>query len=91
MKFKIIATAHLFIIQNNFILLQKREYSSYEKSNFNMIGGHLETDETLKQCLIRECREETTLEINDDNLSFIQVLHRNKENDKDESRVDFFF
>ena len=49
------------LIENERILLVKQEVT--EKRHWSLPGGRLEPDETIEQCLIREMKEETGLEV----------------------------
>jgi ADP-ribose pyrophosphatase YjhB (NUDIX family) len=49
-------------IKNEKILLLKRATEPF-KGHWHLIGGHVEENETLKQALKREFKEETALEI----------------------------
>lgn len=44
-------------------------------------GGKVEVDETPTQALIRECKEEADIDLNEDNLKLVHVLHRYKSNE----------
>ena len=45
----------------------------FEQGKWNLPGGHLEMDESLEECAARECREETGVVIDADNLRFIGI------------------
>ena len=45
------------------VLLIEKKKPEWQKGYLNGIGGHVEDDESPKQCIIRECFEETNLEI----------------------------
>jgi ADP-ribose pyrophosphatase YjhB (NUDIX family) len=49
------------IIENDQMLLMRRNKDGSQY--FTLVGGRKEDDETVEQCLIREVREETGLEI----------------------------
>ena len=49
-------------IKNGKILLQKRNVKPF-KGCWHIIGGHVEENETLKEALKREFKEETSLDI----------------------------
>lgn len=44
-------------------------------------GGKVEANETPMQALIRECKEEADIDLSEDNLKLVHVLHRHKTNE----------
>ena len=58
---------------------------------YGLPSGHVEQNETIKQALVRELHEEVGLEIDESNLSFYHVMHRNKKAVGDRDHVDFYF
>ena len=57
------------LIQNGKILLIKQELA--EQANWTLPGGALEFGETIEQCLLREMKEETGLEVEVKELLYI--------------------
>ncbi len=86
-RFKMIASAYLFLVNDGKILLSRRFHTGYEDGNYSVPAGHVEDGETLIECLIREAKEEIGIEIEKKDVSLVHVMHR-KEMD---IRVDFFF
>lgn len=64
---KILKTAGLVLLQNERILLA----SSRGKNSFYLPGGKLECGETSKEALIREIKEELTLNLVSEKLYFL--------------------
>lgn len=59
-----------------FILLQKRYNTGLLDNMYDVsCSGHLESDETLIQAMIRETKEEIGIDINKDNLSYSSTMH----------------
>lgn len=51
----------------------------YCNKTYHFPGGHLEENETLEECLVREIKEETGIEISNKNLiPFQKITHYNK-------------
>lgn len=77
---------HLFLIQEQSILLLRRYNTGYEDGNYSVIAGHLDGGEDVKQAMIREAYEEANIEISPADLQIVGIMHRRA---KDE-RIDFF-
>ena len=56
------------VIKDNKILIMKR--NSYGKKYFVLPGGHLEENETTEQAVIREIKEETSLNVSINRLLY---------------------
>ncbi len=65
----------LFLKRQNKILLMKRENTGFEDEMYEFVGGHLEENESLKDCIIREAKEEVGIEIKKENLQFLTVMY----------------
>ena len=66
---------HLFLIEENKILLLRRFNTGYEDGNYSLVAGHIDGGEELKVAMIREAREEAGIEISPSNLSVVGVMH----------------
>jgi len=86
-RFGQIATSHLFLFRGNKILLLRRFNTGYEDGKYSVIAGHIEGNETARQTMVREAKEEAGIDIKMEDLELVHVMHR-KEN---EERIDFFF
>ncbi len=86
-RFKLISACHLFLIKEGKILLLRRFNTGYEDGNYSVIAGHLDGNEPAEKAMIRETKEEAGINISENNLKFVQVMHRKSE----EERIDFFF
>ena len=79
---------HLFLLENENVLLLKRHNTDYEDGNYSVIAGHLNGNENVYYAMIREAKEEAGIDININDLNIIQVMHRMQSNDE---RIDYFF
>jgi ADP-ribose pyrophosphatase YjhB (NUDIX family) len=59
------------LIEGQQILLVKQRVSGSSERQWSLPGGQLQRGETLAQCLIREMREETGLEVALDRLLYV--------------------
>ena len=87
-RFKLIASVYLVIIKDNKILLSRRHNTGYFDDNYSFPSGHLDGNETLKQGMIREAKEEIGVDLEPNSLELIHVMNRKMPNDE---RLDFFF
>ncbi len=86
-RFKLIASSYLILIKDDQILLQRRQNTGYEDGKYSIPAGHLEENESITECLLREVKEEIGLELNAKDVELVHTMHR-REND---IRVDLFF
>ena len=87
-RFKIIPSVYLALIKDNKILLSRRHNTGYFDNNYSFPAGHLEGEETLKQAITREAKEEIGIVFNPEDLELIHTMNRRI---PDNERVDFFF
>ena len=86
-KFKLIATVHIFLTNNeDEVLLLRRFNTGYEDGNYSVIAGHIDGNEEVKAAAIREAKEEAGIEIQPSEIEVVGVMHRKGEDE----RVDFF-
>lgn len=72
-----IPASYLVLEKDNKILLLRRFNTGYEDGNYSFIAGHLENDESLTQCIIREAKEEAGITLKEEDLKVEYILHRN--------------
>lgn len=87
-RFKLIVEACLILIREDEILLSRRYNTGYGDGSYNFPAGHLEEGETIKECLVREAKEEVGIDINISDLELVHVMDRNVINNE---RIAFFF
>lgn len=75
-RFRILAAVHLFLIQDDKLLLLRRFQTSYEDSNSSGVAGHLDGNEELTSAMAREAKEEAKIEMNPPHLQVVGVMHR---------------
>lgn len=79
-KDNIFKSAHVVIVKNNKVLLLKRsETDEWKPNHYGLPGGKLNPGETLSDALVRECKEETNLNISPKNLIFLSKTSNDKE------------
>lgn len=78
---------HLFLIQNDQILLLRRFNTGYEDGKYSVCAGHVEENENYIDAMIREAKEEIGITIHSNELRAIQIMHRLSTHE----RMDYFF
>lgn len=71
-----------FLLRNN---------TSWMNGYYTVPAGKVEKDEPYTKAAIRECYEETGVQVVEDNLKHILTMHRKEAEDTDNTWVDVFF
>ena len=87
-RFKVIPSVYLVLIKDNKILLSRRHNTGYFDGNYSFPAGHLDGNETLKQAMVRETKEEIGVVLDPADLELVHTMNRRI---PDNERVDFFF
>ena len=87
-RFKIIPAVYLVLMKEGKILLLRRYNTGYFDNYYSFPAGHLDGEETLKQAMVREAREEIGIVLSPSDLELIHIMNRKIPGDE---RVDFFF
>ena len=66
---------HLPLVKDGRILLLRRYNTGYEDGNYSVVAGHIDGGEQLKTAMVREAREEASIEISPWNLRVVGVIH----------------
>ncbi len=75
-RYRVKVAVYLILIRNGKILLQLRKGTDYMCGVWGVPSGHLESGESCVAALVRETREETGLEFDQDDLICSLVQHR---------------
>ena len=86
-RFKLPASAHLFLMKDDQILLHLRKNSSFENM-YGVIAGHLDGGESATSAIIREAKEEAGIDIDKNDIKIATVSHSNASH---KEYVQFFF
>jgi 8-oxo-dGTP pyrophosphatase MutT (NUDIX family) len=86
MRARFPVTVHLFLIRQDQVLLSRRSNTGYRDGEYSVPAGHIDGGETVLAAARREAQEELGLQLSEDDLAFLGVMHRME----DEERVDFF-
>lgn len=75
-RFKLTPASYLVLIKDNKILLSRRCNTGYRDGNYSLVAGHLDGQETFRQAMVREAKEEAGINLNPDDLDIVHVMHR---------------
>jgi len=91
-RFNITPAVYLILIKNNKILLLRRFNTGHHDGKYSFVAGHLNGQETVRQAMIREAKEEAGLEIKIDNLVVVHITNRNSKDNPVyiRERIDIF-
>ncbi len=86
MRAKFPVTVHLIFLRGDQILLLRRFNTGYRDGEYSVPAGHLDGGETVRAAAAREALEEVGVRIEEGEVLFSSVMHRNE----GDERVDFF-
>ena len=91
-RLKLIPSVYLVLTKDNKILLSRRYNTGFHDGEYSFPAGHLHgEDETLKQAMKREAKEEVGIEVDLADLELVHVMHRRQQEPTNERRVNLFF
>lgn len=85
-RFRVALAVHVFLQRGDDILMLRRANTGYADGLLSVPAGHLDGDESVIAAAIRETAEEVAIELVQDAVRVVGVMHRREE----EERVDFF-
>src|SRR3989344_2550591 len=72
-RLKVVPAIYITILKNQKVLLLRRFQTGYLDGYWDLPSGHVEAGETLKECCVRELKEETGLKTEISDLKLIHV------------------
>jgi len=90
-RFKAIPASYLVLIKDGKVLMQKRFNTGYEDGKYSLPAGHVDAGENFTQCVIREIKEEITIDLDVKDLKAVHMMHRNSGEGEIGNRIDVFF
>lgn len=87
-RFKLVPSVYAMFLRENLILLLHRASTGWMDNHWGLVAGHVERDEMATNAMIREAKEEVGISLTQNNLEFVHVMQRIKEDDQ---RIDIFF
>ena len=89
-RHKLIPASYLVLMKDKKILLLRRFNTGYRDGEYSFIAGHVEADETFRQAIVREAKEEAGIVVDGDKLVMAHAMQRSRAGN-DADRVDLFF
>ncbi len=89
-RFKITPAVYLVLKKNGKMLLSRRYNTGHEDGNYSLVAGHLEGNESFRQAMTREAKEEADIILNPDDLKVVHITHKRKMAGDDSERIDIF-
>ena len=74
-RFHLIAAVYILLVNDNKVFLTKRANTGWEDGKYAIVGGHLDGNETARLGAIREAQEEAGVEVDINDLRFVNVSH----------------
>lgn len=87
-RFKLIPEVYLILKRDGEILLARRFQTGYEDGSYSMVAGHADGNETMREAMAREAKEEAGIKINPLKLEHLLTMHRWC---GDHERIGFYF
>jgi len=81
------SACYVFLCKDNKVLLARRFQTGYKDGQYSTMAGHVEPNETIVDCAIREVKEEAVVAVKAENLKLFHIMNRHSDYDY----LDFFF
>jgi len=85
----LVPAVYVFLVRDGRVLLTRRRNTGFQDGKLSTIAGHVEPDEGVVGCAVREAREEAGVELDPADLAVATTMHR-RTGEPDHERVDFF-
>lgn len=86
MRSRFVVAVHLFLLQDDRVLLLRRFNTGWEDGNYSVPAGHVDAGETVTAAAIREAFEEVGVSLRPQDAQVVHVMNRKS----DDERIDFF-
>jgi len=81
-------TSYVLFLNGDDVLLSRRAQTGYRDGEYGLPSGHVDEKEYALTAAIREAKEEVGVDIKQDELKFVHVMHRHC---GDHERIEMFF
>lgn len=90
-RYPFVVAVHWFAFNpDGKVLLLRRYNTGYMDGSYSVPAGHVDGQETVRSAMLREIHEEVGVQLSQDDLQFVHVMHRTQHSEPFE-RIDFFF
>lgn len=89
--FKRVSVAHVFLIQQDQVLLLNRQNTGHDDNQYGLPAGKIDRGETAPQAAVREAFEECGAVVDPKDLNLIGILQIGAPHSEADERIDFFF
>lgn len=90
-RYKQIAASYLILKRQGKILLLRRHNTGFMDGKYSLIAGHIDKNETARDCIIREAKEEVNILIQPEDLRLVHLMHRQEYEKPAERRFCLFW
>lgn len=90
-RFRLVVALYGVLRDADWVLLLRRAGSGYRDGQLSLPAGHLDGNEDVVAGLVRELREELTIDADRDSCRLVLVMHRPPESSDDHEYLDLFF
>jgi len=89
LRHKLVPAVYVLLERGGRLLLMRRAGTGFQDGKLSLIAGHLEADEGVFACALREAAEEAGVELDPTGLAVVTTMHR-RTGEPGHERVDFF-
>jgi len=89
-KYSIVPAVGLWLECDGKIFVGRRQNTGYHDGLLNLPAGHIDPDETPREAIVRECKEEIGVDINPGDLEFVHIQY-NRNLNKEFDRTHYYF
>jgi 8-oxo-dGTP diphosphatase len=89
LRHKLVPAVYVLLERDGLVLLMRREGTGFQDGKLSTIAGHLEMDEGVFGCAVREAAEEAGVALDPAGLEVVTTMHR-RTGEPGHERVDFF-
>ena len=90
--FTMTPAVYLILQKDDRFLFLQRKNTGFQDGNYSLPAGHVDGNERLVDSMIREAKEEIGMDLFEEDLKLVHVMHRNYQIDHPEDeRLDFYF
>jgi 8-oxo-dGTP diphosphatase len=88
-RHKLVPAVYVLLERDGRVLLMRRAGTGFQDGKLSTIAGHLEEDEGVVACAVREAAEEAGVRLAPEDLAVVTTMHR-RTGEPGHERVDFF-